>query len=269
MIKDFGVKIKPERRYWLEDFTIRYDNKENRICIFIDKAKNKHTGVYSEEKIEDGSIIRYTIVRGHHPSRNYLNQDDRDRYEIIYIKDKSLMQLFGEDFKYKSFTLEQLKDLEKQINEKAESAYYRDVFTLILDDSYTGKARQLLGDEVHIAKKYRLVVDEVKDPVTGEIKYVIPEWICIEKQYLNIKVDKDNNLVISFNDKMKKNGTVIETIKDGSWRLEELPLEEIKEFDHCSSPFSVYTKFRGFSRTALRKIVEKYRDRESDEQHKS
>ena len=266
LIRRIAFKVKPEKRYTIDDLTIRYDNEDKRICIFKNKsAKKKKNYIveYEEEKIEDGSTIIYTKGPGfHHSQPKYRNSSDRDRYEIIYIIRKSLMQLFGEDFKGRSFTIEELKELEKQINEKAKSAFYREVYTLKLDDSYTGKARKLSDNELHIAKKHKRIVNEVKDPVTGEIKYVIPDLICIEKEYINIKVDDDNNLIIGFNNKMNENGTVIETIKNGLWRLEKLTLDEIKNFEYFSSPFTVYTNFCGFSRTALRKILDRYKDKQ-------
>lgn len=141
--------------------------------------------------------------------------------------------------------------MEEQINERAKRAYYRKVYTLKLADSYIGKGKQLCNN-LHIAEKYRLVVDEFRNKDNEIIK--IPKYICIEKELLELEVDDNKSLIIKFN------GKVIDTIPDGLWNLEEIQIKMIDEFDYLS-PFIGYNTFRGFSRQALRTILEKYKEK--------
>lgn len=255
------TKSKPEKRYTLQDLRIRYDRKNDRICIFIIKKekekKQDYSVEYEEEKIDDGYILAYTKKSvGHCKTsttfRNILDEDRYRGYYSIYGNTNSLIQLFGESFEGKSFSLEQLKDLEEQINEREKSAYYRKLYTLNLSDSYTGKAKQLCND-LHIAEKYRLVVDEVRNQ-DNKVIYKIPKYICIEKDLLEIEVDEEKSLIIKYN------GRFIDSIPNEYWKLENFSIDIIDKFSY-STPFSVFENFRGFSRQALKTILEKYKEK--------
>lgn len=253
LIERIAVKVKPEKRYTIDDITIRYDNEDKRMCIFllkeITKTESRYlvTYEYKEEGIDNGIIISYTetSVPCHGVYRYY--SEDGERYRHRYVNDVVIMQLFGKSFKDKSFTLEQLKDLEERINKLSKSAYYGKVYTLRLSDSYMGKAKELL-DGMHIAR---------------HANELITELISLEREYLEIKKDDDENLIISFIGQKEDKGTTIEMIPDELWNLEEFPAKEIDNFDYFPST-EHYGRLPGFSRTALRSIINEYRDRDRD-----
>lgn len=116
LINRIITKSKPEKRYTLQDLRIRYDRKNDRICIFIIKKEKEKKQDYSveceEEKIDDGYILSYKRkTEGHGKTNRYYKSGlDRDRYGDLYVKN-SLIQLFGESFEGRSFSLEQLKKI--------------------------------------------------------------------------------------------------------------------------------------------------------------
>ena len=116
-----------EKTYGFSDIIIRQDNRTGNLCLYIVELKNISSQesskvVAKETNVKDASnVIRWQGVlkpaaRGW--ARNYLNENDYQRYGIICSKANTIT-IVDSDYNYdKTYTKQELVSLIDRINEK-------------------------------------------------------------------------------------------------------------------------------------------------------
>ena len=237
------------KRYALEQINLREDQETGKIELFL---KKKYPGIiknnkaWTEQKIrykdinvkDPTHVIKYTIQispSGLFSRREYENEEDKKRYNKVYMFRHILNQLFGmsyEEASTVSFTKSELLHLIDRINEEKQNTLYSIVYKVKYDESYQGEK---ILDGMHIAVSYN----------TKQIE-------CIENTGISVRLDDDKLIIIS--------GEKKECIDNNQYTLEN----KSNCFICNGAPRHDYYALEGYSINAIRKILE-YNKKEEKE----
>lgn len=192
--KGLKVPYTQEKRYNTEKICLRKDKDTGEIGMYLVEyimpvANEERTSLYRATNIfEPNNSIDYKFKVSPlaiHSERIYNSAEEERRYGKIYSLYTVLRQLTGKLLEPGEYTVSELKDYLKQINDEKEKARHCIVYSIQYSDKYKGK-RLLEG--LHLATPYVWFNISKKEDVE-----------CIEDESVSVQRSKNDRLIITRN----------------------------------------------------------------------